>query len=157
ELAETKSGRILWSEHLDDNVSAIVSGEQRLIGRVVEAVSAAVIARELQRSTAQPLPTLKSYTLLLGAIALMHRLSLPDFEEARRLLQALIDRGTRQPIPLAWLANWHVLRVQQGWSPDRRQDTYLALECTKRALDADPDCSLALAVDGFVHTNLLKQ
>jgi hypothetical protein len=28
---------------------------------------------------------------------------------------------------------------------------------TKRALDADAHCSLALAIDGFVHTNLLKQ
>ena len=58
---------------------------------------------------------------------------------------------------MAWLANWHVLRVQQGWSEDARQDTYFALECTKRALDIDPDCSLALAINGFVHVNLLKQ
>jgi tetratricopeptide (TPR) repeat protein len=49
------------------------------------------------------------------------------------------------------------MRVQQGWSSDERQDAYLALECTKRALDADPECSLALAINGFVHTNLLKQ
>ena len=31
-----------------------------------------------------------------------------------------------------------------------------ALYFSKRALDADPDNSLALAVDGLVHTNLLK-
>ena len=31
------------------------------------------------------------------------------------------------------------------------------MESTKRALDIDPDCSLALAIDGFVHTNLLKK
>jgi TolB-like protein/Tfp pilus assembly protein PilF len=157
ELAEAKSERILWAERLTDNVSAILSGEQELIGRLVAGVDAAVMTRELQRSKLQPLPTLKAYTLLMGAIALMHRLSPSDFEEARRLLEALIDRGARQPIPLAWLANWHVLRVQQGWSVDRRQDAYLALECIKRALDADPDCSLALAIHGFVHTNLLKK
>ena len=33
----------------------------------------------------------------------------------------------------------------------------MALECTRRALDSDPNCSLALAIDGFVHTNLLKR
>jgi tetratricopeptide (TPR) repeat protein len=120
-------------------------------------ICSAVMDRELQRARAQPLPTLKAYTLLIGAIALIHHLSRPDFEEARRLLEVLIERRARQPIPLAWLANWHVLRVQQGWSADERQDAYLALECTKRALDADPECSLALAIDGFVHTNLLKQ
>ena len=87
----------------------------------------------------------------------MHRLSPRDFEELRRLLQALIERGARQPIALAWLANWHVLRVQQGWSDDQPRDARSALECTKRALDADPECSLAFAIDGFVHTNLLKK
>jgi adenylate cyclase len=157
ELAEAKSGRILWTERLTDDVSAIFDGDQGLIGHLVAEISTAVVTRELQRSKLQPLPTLRSYTLLMGAIALMHRLSLRDFEEARQLLQTLIDRGIRQPIPYAWLANWHVLRVQQGWSVDEREDAYLALEATKRALDMDPECSLALAIDGFVHTNLLKK
>ena len=114
-------------------------------------------AREVQRSRSHPLPTLKAYTLLMGAVSLMHRLSLPDFEEAHGLLQTLIDRGVRHPLPIAWLGNWHVLRVQQGWSDDPQRDTYLASECTKRALDMDPDNSLALAVNGFVHVNLLKK
>lgn len=157
ELAEAKSGRILWIEHLEDDLAGLLSGDQELIGRIVGAVGAAVMRRELQRSKVHPLPTLQSYTLLLGAITLMHRLSPSDFDEARKLLQTLADRRSREPAALAWLANWHVLRVQQGWSPDQCQDTYLALECTKRALDADPDCSLALTIDGFVHTNLLKR
>jgi tetratricopeptide (TPR) repeat protein len=87
----------------------------------------------------------------------MHRLSLRDFNEAHTLLQTLIDRGVNQPAPYAWLANWHVLRVGQGWSEDERQDAFLAMDATKRALDLDADCSLALAVDGFVHTHLLKR
>ena len=157
ELAEAKSGRILWVESLEDRLAAIVSGEQELIGRLIAGVSTAVTSRELQRSRTQPLPTLKAYTLLMGAVSLMHRLSPPDFEEAHRLLQALIDRGVRHPLPIAWLGNWHVLRVQQGWSEDPQRDTYLASECTKRALDMDPDNSLALAVNGFVHVNLLKR
>ena len=116
-----------------------------------------MLSRELQRAQSEPLPTLKSYTLLLGAIALMHRLSWTDFEQARKLLEALIERVPRHAIALAWLAKWHVLRVWQGWSSDPQQDAQLALRCTRRALNADPQCSLALAVDGFVHTNLLKR
>ena len=148
---------ILWVESLEDRLAAIVSGEQELIGRLIAGVGTAVTSRELQRSRTQPLPTLKAYTLLMGAVSLMHRLSPPDFAEAHRLLQALIDRGVRHPLPIAWLGNWHVLRVQQGWSEDPQRDTYLASECTKRALDMDPDNSLALAVNGFVHVNLLKR
>jgi adenylate cyclase len=103
------------------------------------------------------LPTLKSYTLLMAAIALMHSISREDFDQARHLLQTLIDRATRQSIPNALLAHWYVLRGQQGWSHDQQRDSYRALECTKRALDNDPKCSLALAIDGAVHTNLLKR
>lgn len=157
ELAETKSGQILWIERFEDRISSILSGEQALISRVIADVSTAVMNRELQRARSQALPTLKSYTLLMAAVALMHRLSLRDFEEAQHMLQTLIDRATRQSVPLAWLAKWYVLRVQQGWSPDPEQDGKFALECTKQALDADPHSSLALAIDGFVHTNLLKK
>jgi adenylate cyclase len=55
------------------------------------------------------------------------------------------------------MANWHVMRLTQGWSTDARRDGAFALDATKRALDSDPNCSLALAIDGFVHTNLLKR
>jgi adenylate cyclase len=157
ELADAKSSRVLWADRVKAHMADLVSGEQELVSHLIAKVGAAVIARELQRSRSQPLPTLRAYTLLMGAIALMHRLSQSDFERAHQLLQTLIERGVHQPIPYAWLANWHVLRVQQGWSDDERQDAYLALEATKRALDIDPDCSLALAIDGFVHTNLLKK
>ncbi len=157
ELAETKAGRVLWIGNFEESLCDIVSGEQALVGRLIASVGAAVTAREVQRSRSHPLPTLKAYTLLMGAVSLMHRLSLPDFEEANRLLQALIDRGMRHPLPIAWLGNWHVLRVQQGWSDDPQRDTYLASECTKRALDLDPDNSQALAINGFVHVNLLKK
>jgi adenylate cyclase len=156
ELAEVKSGRIIWAEHFRDAVSAILTGEQRIVGEVASGVYSAVETREVQRSRLQPLPTLKAYTLLIGAISLMHRLAPRDFQEAHRLLETLLARGADQPIPLSWLANWHVLRVQQGWSPDPKQDAYFALDCTKRALELDPDSALACTIDGSVRTSLLK-
>lgn len=165
ELAETKSGRVVWMDDAKGDVRSIVSGKDQVIDRLVARVSAAVTSREVQKAVSQPLPTLDSYTLLMGAIALMHRLSRQDFDRARQLLETLTERAPRRAIPHAWLAKWHVLRVWQGWGgPPRdrwagelKEDAQLALDCTKRALDSDPSCSLALAIDGFVHTNLLKQ
>ena len=157
ELAEAKSGRIVWSKRIKGKVSGILSGRDEMVHTVVADITAAMTARELQRAQTQPLPTLESYTLLMGAIALLHRLSLQDFDRSRQMLQTLIDRAPRQASPHAWLAKWHVLRVQQGWSSDSELDARLASDCTKRALDADDRCSLALAIDGFVNTNLLKR
>lgn len=157
ELAEAKSGRVVWAKELKGHVSGLVQGKDELVHRVVDEVSAAVITRELQRAQSQALPTLESYTLLMGAIALMHRLSSRDFDYARDMLRTLTERTPRRAIPQAWLAKWHVLRVWQGWSDDPKNDTQLALDRTKRALDADPNCALALVIDGLVHTNLLKR
>ena len=157
ELSETKSGGMIWTGRLADRISGILSGEQQLIGRAIADISRAIMTRELQRARALPLPTLESYTLLMGAIALMHRLSAGDFNEARTMLETILERGSHQPLAQTWLARWHVLRVQQGWSADVMEDASRALDLTKRALDSEPEFSLALAVDGFVNTNLLKR
>lgn len=157
ELADAKAGNVVWAKTMKGQVTGIVSGKDGLIDRIVAAVSEAVTTREVQRAQSQPLPTLESYTLLMGAIALMHRLSLQDFDRAKQMLHTLTERAPRLATPWAWAARWHVLRVQQGWSDAPEIERQLALDCTRRALDADPRCSLALAIDGFVHTNLLKR
>lgn len=156
ELAEARTGHVVWARDMKGDVKNIVSGKDELVNDLVVGTATAIMARELQRAQSQPLPTLEGYTLLMGAITLMHRLSPRDFQRAHDMLKVLIERAPRRAIPQAWLAKWHVLRVWQGWADEAKADAELALDCTKRALDSDPDCSLALAIDGFVHANLLK-
>jgi adenylate cyclase len=157
ELATSEPGTIVWSETMGGDVEAIVSGRDGIVDDIVTAVGMAIMSRELQRAQTYPLPTLESYTLLMGAIALMHRLSRRDFDRSREMLVALTERLPRQAIPYAWLAKWHVLRVQQGWMNDPLVDAQFALDFCRRALSCDPQCTLALSMSGFVHTNLLKQ
>lgn len=157
ELTEARSGHIVWAGSARGRLEHIVHGDREIVLGIAADVRKGVLARELQRARTQPLPTLQSYTLLIAAIGLMHRMSVRDFEQAHHLLDAVIDRARRQALPHAWLAQWFVLRVQQGWSPDRGKDAQQALDSSKRALDADPDCSLALAVDGLVNTHFLKR
>ena len=157
ELAEAQSAHIVWSRRYTDQIAGILDAERELIGRVVADACSGIVSSELRRARSQALPTLKSYTLLIGAIALMHRMSRRDFEEARKLLNTLSDRATRQSIAHAWLANWHVLRMQQGWTDDPQRDARHALACAERALDTDPESSLALAINGLVHTHFSKQ
>lgn len=157
ELADARSSQVAWSKSLKGSVKGVVEGKDSLTAHLVEEVCTAMTLNEMQRAQGHALPTLESYTLLLGGIALMHRLSPRAFIRARAMLQALIDRSPRVATPYAWLAKWHVLRVQQGWSEDPAEDARIALDCTRRALDNDPTCSLALAVEGFAQANLLKR
>jgi adenylate cyclase len=123
--------------------------DREIAAQLVADVGLAVIAREVERAQCRPLPTLQAYTLLLGAVALMHRLSPADFEQARAMLETLIERAPRQCVPQAWLAKWHVLNVQQGWSTDQMRDAAKALELTRRALDTNPQCTLAWRWTGW--------
>jgi adenylate cyclase len=156
ELAEADGGRIVWADSLKGTTAGLFNPEDDMLSRVVSAVSSAVMKHELQRAQNHALPTLEGYTLLMGAVSMMHHNSITDFDRARQLLEHLIERSKRHPVPRAWLAKWHVLRVMQGWSDNIPNETKLAFDCTKSALDCEPNNALALTVDGLVHTNLGK-
>jgi tetratricopeptide (TPR) repeat protein len=97
-----------------------------------------------------PLPSLQSYTILIGAIALMHRLSPRDFHRARDMLVYLCERHPKSTAPRAWLGKWHVMLVAQGWSSDRNADSQQARSIVAQALDREPQNALALAIDGLI-------
>ena len=156
ELIDAKTNHIVWAESLKASVSGLFGMSDELIAKLVAGVSSSVISQELRRVNSHALPTLEGYTLLLGAVALMHRTQFSEFDRARLMFETLIDRSRRHPIPHAWLAKWYVLKVQQGWTDNASRDTQRALDCTKRALEADPNCALAWTIDGFVYTNLLR-
>jgi tetratricopeptide (TPR) repeat protein len=156
ELAEAASGRVVWADRLRGDLHGVWAAEDEMIATIVSEVGAAVMQRELERASAHALPTVQSYSLLLGAIALMHRSSSAEFDTAKAMLEHLIDRDRRHARPYAWLANWHALRVTQSRSDTPQRDTRHAFEHAQRALDRDPRCALALAIDGVLQLNLRK-
>lgn len=157
ELADSRSGKVIWADSLTISLGTLFDPHNEFIASLAARIASEITTQELRRSLAQPLPTLESYALLMGAVSLMHRLDLAGFERAYKLLETLIDRHPRQAVPHAWMAKWRVLRVGQGWSSDAADDARRALDSSKRALDIDNECSMALAIDGLVHTNLLKK
>lgn len=156
ELAEVGTSQVLWSDRLEAGIPTLLT-ETDVSQKIVSGIRRSVELREIRRVKSNPLSSLRNYSLLAGAVGLMHRLAPPDFSAARTLLESLIERSPDHPSPLAWMARWHVLRVQQGWSPSPQHDADAALECARRALDIDPDNVLALTSAGFVLTNLHRR
>lgn len=156
ELTETASGNVIWAGHLQGEVHAVFTGTDPLIGELAAQLHHSLARRQVERTRSQAFVHLDSYCLLMAAVSLLHGVSWADFERARQMLEHLIERDRHHPAPHAWLAKWHVLKVQQGWSQDMARDAQAALACTRRALDVDPQSALSLAIDGFVHCNLLK-
>lgn len=157
ELAEAGHGDVVWSERVMGAARDILDPSAGFLSAIASEVRLNIEAREVRLARTHSLRNLRHYTLMMAAIALMHRLSPAPFGESRRILDALIERATRQALPNAWLGKWHVLKVQQGWADDPDREATLAAQATRTALEVDPECSLALSIDGFVKTNLLKR
>jgi adenylate cyclase len=150
ELADAASGHVAWAQTFQGPLRDRELGEGRLMRHVVAAVHAAVLVHELDRSRDLALPALEGYTLLLASIGLMHRLAPADMERARGMLEHLIERGRGQPAPHAWLAHLHVLRLRQrgAGAPGTEGDAERARAHAAAALQCDPGCVRALAVQG---------
>ena len=157
ELSDLRDGAIGWHEELRMQASEIVARQGGFVSDLAARIAREVRRREVDLVRSRPLQSLQHHTLMMGAVTLMHRLSYHEFMRAETALNTLVERAGRQALPLAWLAKWHALRVQQGWSPDPARDAAAGQEATNRALDADPDCTLALVMDGLVKTNLTRR
>lgn len=157
ELVEIRSGRSIWTDRLVGSVDELFDQDGEMIRGLVYGISSSLATSQLENVRSSPLPTLKAYSLLLGAVTLLHRLSRSDFEFALRMLEELTGRYPRQAVPLAWLADWYVMRVNQGWSTDPDRDAGLAERASRRAVQANPDSALALTMRGSVEVNLLRR
>jgi adenylate cyclase len=156
ELTETDSHTVLWADRLETPVTAIVQ-EPDLVHRVSGLIRKALMMRGIAEVQKQSLNDVKAHHLLLASIQLMHRLTLRDFTTAGTLLSALIERCPHHAAPLAWQARWHVLRLQQGWTENIAGAAQAALDSARRALDLNPENTLALTSEGHVLTNLWRR
>jgi adenylate cyclase len=156
ELSAASTNQVVWTDRMSGQVGDLLQPESELAHRIASAVHLSVFETEVGHVLTQPLPTLESYSLLLGSIRLMHRSSKAEFLQTRNILDELINRHARIAAPRAWLANWYILRVTRGWSEDRKREAAEALSATHAALDRDPSNALALATEGFVYCHLLN-
>jgi hypothetical protein len=86
ERVEAPGGHVVWADRLLGDLRAVWATEDSMISTIVSEVGAAVMQHELERASSHALPTVMSYSLLLGAIAMMHRNSTAEFDTAKAML-----------------------------------------------------------------------
>lgn len=156
ELVETKSDRVLWADRRNAPLMDLFESESEVCEGLADQAHAVIMSSELRKAVTQPLPSLQSYSLLLGATSLMHRARPNEFDKARLMLERLTQLHRMNALPYAWMAKWYVLKTAQGWSANPKQDTTEALSCCDKALAVDSQSALALAITGQVHGYLRK-
>lgn len=156
EVVELTSQSLVWADRQVAEVEDLFQPESQMGLAIAESVSREIFRHEVRYTAMQPIPTLPSYRLLLGAITLMHRAGRADFLRARQLIERLIELHARNPQPYAWMGMWYVLQAAQGWSSDVAADSEQARVNCMKALDLDAGSALALAINGQVHGYIRK-
>lgn len=153
EFSEAETQLVLWSDRMALPAQTWLS-ESESVDEIVTHIRRAIMVNEVRRARSAPLNDLKLFSVLHGAVGLMHRFALKDFNLAQSYLEYVISQVPNHPTPLAWLARWHVLRTVQGWADDPKRESQAALNLTSRALDLDPNHTLALVCEGQVLAHL---
>ncbi|MDR7148654.1 class 3 adenylate cyclase/TolB-like protein [Hydrogenophaga palleronii] len=154
ELADTRRNEVVWAERLSGDTMDLMEVQSEMLGSLCTACAHALLNSEVQRSLVLPLPKLDSNALMLGGITLMHRSTPRDLQRSHQLLEAVAERHKRVAAPWAWLAKWHIMQVVQGLSGEPARDFHRAIATANRALDLEPNSSLALAIKGHALCHL---
>ncbi|MDX1716404.1 MAG: hypothetical protein R3287_05805 [Anderseniella sp.] len=157
DFVSAASGHILWTRSHEGTIEELCRGDTDVFFSIAKQAGSAIVSSSLELASSTPLPDVASHALFISSVTLMHRQDLPSFSSARAQLEQLVERAPHLSFLHAWLAQWYVLSIQQGWSTDLAKDTMIASDLTQRALDLNPNCSFSLTIDGFVENNLRKR
>lgn len=152
ELVDTGSGLCIAAERCPIKIRDDFAYYRDALQQLRALIWQAIHGHELELNRQCPLEKVSSHAMLIMAIDKMHQLTLPAFEEAERILDAVMEREPSHMASLAWKAHWFHMRIQQGWSSDVMKDMRSASDLCKKAVDRDPESSLALAVGGLMAT-----
>jgi len=146
ELAEVASGKLLWADAFDATELRFFDAQEEIASKIAHTLVPRLRDAELHRSRGQRPEDLTAYQLMLQARELIFRLERPAFEHAGNLLHEALGRDPSYSPLHAATADWHSLRIWQGWSSDSEADmrSVEAMACSAIAMDSGNGRALAM-------------
>jgi adenylate cyclase len=151
ELADAVTGGVILAQRHECACAALFEHPSEPLQSLALGVHRTMLDSESHRVRSRPLPNLEAYSLLLGSIGLMHRTAPEDFERARSVLDALIEREPRHGAGYTWLTKWHFLRMIRGQAAAPQREREEARRRADQAIDRDAHSGTAWALRGLVH------
>ena len=156
ELSACRNGSILWCDRIETHLDDLTVLNSVSCHFIADHVHKVITELAVKQALTSPMPTVESHSLLLAGVQLMHRSSAASFSASRLALEELSSRHPTSPLCSAWQAKWHVLASTRGIHTGNLSEVESALGHTQSALRMEPEHSLALAVEGFVHLHMRK-
>lgn len=154
---DVTSGRVLWTRQSRGGVADFLSPDSDTVAEIVRSVGRTIATEAVTHARGRSLKALADHHPLIAGVGMMHELRLASFSKSRDLIEEAIRRAPGVPEAHAWLGEWYVMSIFNGWSDDSLRDAGRAMEATEKALDLDPDNPFALTIDGVVMNNLFQR
>ena len=155
ELADVRSQEVIWANEIQGDLADVLEPKSEMVELICAGIMTAIAARGDATRPEASVPDTRRVLPSACRCDADASFVAQGIRSCPEILEHLVDRYPRVPEPRAWLAKWYVLRVTRGLVEVHAAELARALEQTRRALDASPECSLALAVEGFVHCHML--
>jgi len=156
ELADTESGLVLWAHTFNFNGEDLFEVQDRIVTEIVGILAPRVREAEIQLAFLKRPESMDAYDHFLQALALLYRLNEHDFTRAGTLVQRAIALDDSYATAYALAAEWHGLRVGQGWSPDPEADSREAVRLLEAAVARDSANVRALVLLGHYKSYLFR-
>jgi TolB-like protein len=154
QLIDASTGRHLWADRFDGELSDVFDLQDRITESVVAAIEPTVQFAEIARQKASKPNQLDAYDLLLRAYGFEHEFTAESTASALACLDAALAIDPTYAPALAMAAYCHALRHFQGWiAPD---DTHSAegVRLAWRAVELAPNDAQVLWMAAFAIWNM---
>jgi DNA-binding SARP family transcriptional activator len=162
-LIDLRAGnQVVWAPRFDRQGNNVLKLQDEVAASVAAQIDPELLRLESQRMIAampdlRPAADTSAYNLMMRAVPLIYRLERAPFLQAGVLLRQAITRDPDYAPPHAWLANWNILSVTQGWAEDRAAAVQEGSEMSERAVMLDPQDAHSLTIAGHVRVRLSGQ
>jgi TolB-like protein len=154
QLIDAASGRHLWADRFDGDLSDVFDLQDRITESVVAAIEPAVQLAEIERHRSSKPSKLDAYEFLLRAYALEHEFTAESIAAALACLdQALALDPTYAPA-MAMAAYCHALRHFQGWIAPDNAHSAEGVRLAWRAVELAPNDAKVLWMAAFAIWNM---
>lgn len=149
QLIEAESGRHLWADKFDTDVSDVFAVQDQIVVRVVGAIAPQLEKAEIARANRRATGDLAAYDLYLRGLAHWNRWSREGNTEALRLFYAAMEKDRDFSTPYGLAASCFLFARANNWqsSFDDREISRLV----ERAAEIGNDDAVALCWAGHVH------
>jgi TolB-like protein len=157
ELADTETLVVIGTASFEGDSRDLFALQDLLSERILQTIAPHIRRAELQRARSKRTENLDAYDSMLRGLDLLYRLSRTEFEQARQMFERSIDLDDDYAAPYAFLALWHSINVNQGWSTDRQDDLVKVDRFASAALLRDPNDPHALSLSGHLRALLFRE